>query len=189
MAVLIGIFGAAGRLFAPKFVKAVIGVYVEIVRGTPQILQLFIIFFGFTQYGINLSPFTSAAVGLVVYGGVYAIETFRAGIISVQKDQREAAQALGLGPYKTLRHVILPQAIGVIIPSLVTFLILQLKSSSLAFTVGAPDIMRNAELGSNATSHAGILYLMAAILYLLLNMILSLLGRKLEKRVALSDAP
>lgn len=78
---IIGVLGAAGRLWAPAPVKFVITVYVEVIRGTPAILQLFVIFFGLTQYGVNLSPFLAAAIWLVA-GGAYAIETFRAGILT-----------------------------------------------------------------------------------------------------------
>lgn len=182
--IIIGVFGAAGRLWAPRPIQVIVTMYVEVVRGTPQILQLFIIFFGLTQYGVNLSPFLAAAIWLVLYGGAYAIETFRAGILSVPEAQREAAAALGLGFYPALRKVVLPQAVGVIVPSLVTFMILQLKSSALAFTVGAPDIMNNAGLGAQATSHYGVFYIMAAVLYLILNLLLSWAGKSLEKRVA-----
>jgi His/Glu/Gln/Arg/opine family amino acid ABC transporter permease subunit len=183
-ALFIGVLGALARLYAPFPLRTLATTYVEVVRGTPQILQLFMIFFGLMQFGVNLNAFTAAALWLTAYGGAYATELFRAGIQSISPDQREAAAALGLRRYVTFRKVILPQAIATILPALVNFLVLQVKNSSLAFTIGAMDIMRRAELGVNATNHATSLYLMAVVAYFILNFPLSRLGAALERKVA-----
>ncbi|MCL6633330.1 MAG: amino acid ABC transporter permease [Alicyclobacillus herbarius] len=183
-ALLIGILGALLRLYAPTPMRAIVTAYVEVVRGTPQILQLFVIFFGLMQYGINLDSFTAAAIWLSGYGGAYAIELFRAGIQSIPNEQREAAAALGISRSLSFRRIVLPQAVATILPALVNFLVLQVKNSSLAFTIGAMDIMRRAELGVDATNHATSLYLMAVIAYFILNFPLSRLGVLLERRIA-----
>lgn len=182
-ALVIGILGAVARLFGNAWLRGIASTYVEIIRGTPQILQLFIIFFGLMQFGINLSPFISVALWLALYGGAYATELFRAGIMSVDSRQREAATAIGLNPSTTLRKIILPQAVAVIIPALISFLVLQLKASSLAFTIGAMDIMSQAK--TSATSHSVPLYLMVAVGYLILNIPLGRLGVLLERRTRL----
>ncbi|WP_157935513.1 amino acid ABC transporter permease [Kyrpidia spormannii] len=184
LALIIGLFGALARLYGPWPLRAVVGAYVEVIRGTPQILQLFAVFFGLTQYGIQLDAFTAAAIWLSAYGGAYAVELFRAGLHSIPHEQREASAALGISRWTTLRKVILPQALATILPAMVSFLVLQVKNSSLAFTIGVMDIMRRAELGVNATSQATLLYLMAVTAYFILNFPLSRLGIALERRVA-----
>jgi His/Glu/Gln/Arg/opine family amino acid ABC transporter permease subunit len=183
-ALFIGILGALVRLYGPLPLRVLATAYVEVVRGTPQILQLFTIFFGMMQFGVNLNAFAAAALWLTAYGGAYATELFRAGIQSISMEQREAAAALGLNRYTTFRKVILPQAVANILPSLTNFLVLQVKNSSLAFTIGLMDIMRRAELGVNVTNRATSLYLMAVAAYFILTFPLSRLGTTLERKAA-----
>lgn len=181
----IGVVGAAARLAPLRPLKLLATGYVELVRGTPQILQLFIIYFGLTQFRIILHPLQAAFIWLALYGGAYAIEIFRAGIASVAAGQREAATALGLSAGSTFRRVVLPQAVAVVLPALTSFLVLQLKASSLVYTIGVPDIMYRMRLGVNTIAQPLLLYTMAAVAYILLNLPLSRLGAMLERRVAL----
>ncbi len=181
----IGVIGAAARLAPLRPLVALATAYVETVRGTPQILQLFVIYFGLTQFHIILHPMQAAFIWLALYGGAYAVEIFRAGIAGVAGGQREAARALGLSAGSTFRRVVLPQAVAVVLPALTSFLVLQLKASSLIYTIGVPDIMYRMRLGVNTIAQPLVLYGMAAVAYILLNWPLTRLGAMLERRVAL----
>jgi His/Glu/Gln/Arg/opine family amino acid ABC transporter permease subunit len=182
---VIGVLGAAARLRGRGPANALATVYVELIRGTPQILQIFIIFFGLSQFRINLSPDAAALLWLSLYGGGYATEVLRAGLQSVERGQWEAAAALGLAPSRAMRRVILPQAVAIVLPALTNFLVLQLKAASLLFTIGVAGIMYEAHLGVNTTTHPGVLYSMAALAFIVLNVPLSRLGAHLERRAAL----
>lgn len=180
----IGVLGAAARLRERGLARAVATAYVEVIRGTPQILQLFIVFFGLSQFRINLSPGAAALVWLALYGGGYGTEVLRAGLQSVEHGQHEAAAALGLSPARAMLRVILPQAVAVVLPALTNFLVLQLKAASLLFTIGVAGIMYEAQLGVNTTTHPGVLFGMAAVAFIIINVPLSRLGIYLERRVA-----
>lgn len=183
VALIIGLLGAAGRLYGPRWLHRIISGYVEVVRGTPEILQIFIIYFGLEQYGIRLPAFLAGVTWLALFGGAYATEVLRAGLESVDRGQREAATALGLSRWSALRRVILPQAVGVMLPALTNFLILQIKASSMAFTIGVADIMYQAQVGALSTFRTRDVYLIAALAYFLLCFPLSRAVHGLERRV------
>ncbi len=180
----LGLLGAAARHGGRGPVAWAAQAYVELVRGTPQILQVFIVFFGLSQFRVNLTPGQAALVWLSLYGGAYATEILRAGLQSVERGQHEAAAALGLPSWRALLRVIVPQAVTVVLPALTSFLVLQLKAASLLFTIGVAGIMYQAQLGVNTTTHPGVLYLMAAAAFLILNVPLTRLGVYLERRAA-----
>lgn len=184
ISIIIGIMAAAGRLYGPKIVQLIISWYVEIIRGLPAILQLFIIYLGFNQIGITFSPLTAALIWLVAYGVGYAVEIFRSGIMEVAQGQREAAMALGLNWFTTMRKIVVPQAMAAMLPPLVSFVVLQLKNTTLLYLVGYADVMYQARLGTDATEKPGILYLMAAIIYLVLSLVIGRLGNRMERRAA-----
>lgn len=184
LSLIFGIVLAIGRLYGPGWLKAIIIGYVEIIRGLPPILQLFIIYFGLTQFGVDLIPFTAAVIWLVLYGTGYAVEIFRAGIEGVHFGQSEAAVALGMSRFTMMRRIILPQAAVKMLPPLTSFLILQLKNTTLVFFIGEADIMYQANLGADATSNPGILYPLAALFYLAMNIPLGRFGSYLERRAA-----
>ncbi len=184
VSLILGILFAALRLYGNFIIKAVIGWYVEIIRGLPAILQLFIIFFGLNQIGIRLSPLTAGLIWLVAYGSGYAVEIFRSGIMDVADGQREAAAALGLNWWTMMRKVVMPQAFAVMLPALTSFVVLQLKNTTMLYLVGYADIMYQARLGTDATDAPGVLYLMSAIAYLVMSLIIGIVDNRMEKRVA-----
>lgn len=184
LSLIFGVLLAIGRLYGRPWLKALISVYVEIIRGLPAILQLFIIYFGLTQFGVDLQPFTAAVIWLVLYGTGYAVEIFRAGIEGVHFGQSEAATALGMSRFTAMRRIILPQAAVLMLPPLTSFLVLQLKNTTLVFFIGVADIMYQANLGADATSNPGILYPLAALFYLAMNIPLGRFGSFLERRAA-----
>ncbi len=181
---ILGTLGATARLYGPKLVKTVVYWYVEIIRGLPAILQLFIIYYGFTQWGIDFSPLTAALIWLVAYGTGYGVEIFRSGIIDVPQGQWEAASALGLSRTMTMFRIIVPQAYVAMLPPLTSFVVLQLKNTTLLYLVAYSDIMYQARLGTDATEQPGILYLMAALAYLIMSLAIGRLGYRLERRAA-----
>lgn len=181
---LLGTAGALGRLYGPAWLRIAITAYVELIRGLPPILQLFIIYFGLTQFGLDLPPFTAALVWLVVYGTGYAIEVFRAGIQAVAEGQSEAATAMGMGFLSALRKVVMPQAFVLMLPPLTNFVIVQLKNTTLVYFIGVADIMYQAQLGADATEQPGTLYALAAAVYLVLNGGLSRFAARLERKAA-----
>ncbi|QQE79041.1 amino acid ABC transporter permease [Alicyclobacillus sp. SO9] len=184
LSIILGILFATGRLYGPRIIKIIITWYVELIRGLPAILQLFIIFFGFTQVGINFSPLQAALIWLVAYGTGYAVEIFRSGIMDVAQGQREAASALGLSRWVTMRKIVIPQAFTVMLPALMNFIVLQLKNTTLLFLIGYTDTMAQARLGADALDNPGPLYLMAAGVYLILALIIGAIGNRMEKRAA-----
>ncbi|QSO51944.1 amino acid ABC transporter permease [Alicyclobacillus curvatus] len=181
---VLGILFAAGRLYGHWLIKGIISWYVEIIRGLPAILQLFIIFFGLNQIGIQLSPLTAGLIWLVAYGTGYAVEIFRSGIIDVAQGQREAAAALGLNWWTTMKRVVMPQAFAAMLPAITSFVVLQLKNTTMLYLVGYADIMYQARLGTDATDAASVLYMMSAIAYLVMSLIIGVIGNRMEKRVA-----
>ena len=168
-----------GRSSRP--VRAVIRAYIELVRGLPAILQLMLLFFGLTQFGIFLSPMVASAIWLCFYGTAYASVIVRTGINGVPKGQLEASMALGLRRYQTLRRVVLPQALMALIPPLTNFSVLQLKNTTLIYFIGGTDILYQAQLGASATDRPGPIYLMAAVIYIVLNGSIGRIGAYLER--------
>ncbi|MCL5116678.1 MAG: amino acid ABC transporter permease [Firmicutes bacterium] len=184
LSIILGVLAAAGRLYGPKALQIAIAWYVEIIRGLPAILQLFIIYFGFDQIGIHFSPLMAALIWLVAYGVGYAVEIFRAGLMDVAQGQREASAALGLSPSTTMRKIVFPQALVAMLPPLTSFVVLQLKNTTLLYLVGFADVMYEARLGVDATNQAGPLYVMAAVVYLIISLVIGRIGMRMERRAA-----
>ncbi|MGH9071795.1 MAG: amino acid ABC transporter permease, partial [Acidimicrobiales bacterium] len=146
------VFGAAGalaRLHGPRVLRSLVVGYVETIRGLPAILQLFVLYFGLNQFGINLPALWASFIWMCAYGTGYAVEIFRAGLAAVEEGQREAATALGLSPVQSLWRVVIPQAVAVMLPPLVTFVVLELKNTTLVYFVGVHEVMFQARLGAS----------------------------------------
>lgn len=183
-ALILGAAGAIARLYGGRILGGVVYWYVELIRGLPAILQLFILYFGLSQFGLDLNPFSAAMIWLVAYGTGYAVEVFRAGIMDVAEGQHEAAQALGLTRTTALIKVIIPQAFVSMLPNLTSFLVLQLKNTTMLYLIGYADILYEARLGADATEQPGPIYLMVAVEYCILSLAIGRIGSRMEKRVA-----
>lgn len=181
---VLGIAFAAGRLYGHPIISGIIGWYVELIRGLPAILQLFIIYYGLDQLHIRLTVLQAGLIWLVAYGVGYAVEIFRSGIMDVPLGQREAASALGLSRWVTMRKVIVPQAFAVMMPAITSFVVLQLKNTTLLYLIGYADIMYQANQGTNSTSEPQIMYIMAAVAYLIMSLVIGRIGNVMEKRAA-----
>ena len=183
VSLVLGALGGLARSRGPRWLRWLIVGYVELVRGLPQILQLFILYFGLTQFGINLSPFTAGFIWMCFYGTGYAIEIFRAGIGGVHPGQLEASTALGLSRFQSFRRVVLPQAVARMVPPLTTFVILELKNTTLLYIIGVPEIMYHANLLASNSQPLNI-YLIAVGFYLVMNMTLGRLGAYVEDKMS-----
>lgn len=163
--------------------------YVELVRGTPFFVQLMIVYFGIAPLLSLENKFLIGAVALGCFAAAYAGEIFRAGIESIDRGQFEAARALGLSRARTLRHVVLPQAVKRMIPPLTGELIALTKESSLLWAIGVAEMTFAATQITAKTARSFEPYLVLAGLYLTLTIPLSLLARRLERRLGRSARP
>ena len=162
-----GLLMALLRLYAPAPVRALARIYIDVFRSIPLLVLLVLVYYALPFVGIRLSSFTSAATALTLVSCAYTAEIFRAGIEAIPKGQFEAAEAIGLGSFSSMRDVILPQAFRIVVPPLTSNCINVLKDTALASVVAMPDLLKQATqaqaLSANPTPLIG-----AALLYLLL---------------------
>lgn len=168
------------RLSKIKLVSGIAAFYVWVIRGTPLIVQLFVIFYGLPKIGIVFNPFISAVIGLSASQGAYNSEVIRAALTSISKGQWEATKALGMTKLQTMRYVIVPQAALVAVPSLGNSFISLLKDTSLVATLTVAEIF---QVGQQivATSYEPLwLYIEVAFVYLIFSTILTYVQAKTE---------
>jgi L-cystine transport system permease protein len=170
------------RVLNIKVLDKIVKFYVWIIRGTPLLVQLFIIFYGLPSIGITLSALVTAIIGFTLSVGAYGSETIRAAILSVPKGQWEAAHALGLSKLQTLLYIILPQAIKVAIPPMANSFISLVKDTSLAAAVTFTELFQVAQQITARTYEPLWLYMEAAFIYLMFCSVLSVLQSRLEIR-------
>lgn len=163
--------------------KQIARFYVWIIRGTPMIVQLFVVYFGLPNIGITLKPFPSAIIVFSLSVGAYCSETVRATIESVDKGQLEAGYCLGLNFWQTMRLVILPQAFVTAFPPLSNSLIGLVKDTSLAYSVAIVEVLASAQRIAARTYDYFWLYLEAGLIYLIFCTVLTFLQRRIEKKI------
>lgn len=182
-AVLLGLIVALMRITKIKALNIIAKVYISFFRGTPLLVQLLMLYFGLTSFGIVLDPFPAAVIGLVLHFGAYISEIFRATIISIDKGQWEAALSLGMTNSQVLRRIILPQAGRIAIPPLWNCLIDTIKSSSLASVVTVPELTRQVEEQSSAQFVFMPYFITLAAFYWVLVIVMGWVQEWLEKRL------
>lgn len=170
------------RLSPVRVVSGTARVYISVIRGTPLLLQLFLIYYGLPSVGVQFDPFPAAVIALSLNVGGYAAEVIRAAILSVPKGQWEAASTIGMGYTTTLRRVVLPQATRNAIPPLSNTLISLVKDTSLASTIQVTELMRRAQEAAAPTFQFFELYAVAAAYYWVVCHLLSIGQNRLEKR-------
>lgn len=158
--------------------------YIWIMRGTPVLVQLIIIYTGLPQLGLKLGVLSSAIIGLGVNEGAYLAETFRAGLMAVPKGQVEAAKALGLSPWQSMRRVVLPQALRIVIPPLGNSFNGLMKTSSLASVISMDELLRRTELLIQVQFRVLEIFTVAAIYYLVLTTLWGFIQQWIEARLA-----
>lgn len=180
--VVIAFAVAVVRILEIKPLSGIARFYVWIIRGTPLLVQLFIIFYGLPSVGITLNAIISAVIGFSLSVGAYSSEIIRAAILSVPKGQWEAARSLGMSRVQTLKYVILPQAIKVAVPPLSNSFISLVKDTSLAATITLTEMFQVAQQITARTYEPLWLYTEAAVIYLFFCSMLTLLQSKMEMR-------
>ena len=184
LGIAIALVTALGRLSGSKILRGVSATYVSLIRGTPLLLQLFIVFFGLPAIGIVLDPWPSAITAFSLNVGAYASEAIRSAILGVPKGQWEAAASIGLSRFDTLRLIVLPQAARVAVAPLSNTLISLVKDTSLASVVLVTEILRKAQEIAAPTYQFFLLYGVAAIFYWVVSQSLAFGQTRLEKRLS-----
>ncbi|MBF6330043.1 amino acid ABC transporter permease [Nocardia transvalensis] len=180
----IALLVALARMSTIRPLSAAARFYISIIRGTPLLVQLFIIFFGLPQLGIVFEPFPAAVIAFSLNVGGYAAEVVRASILSVAHGQWEAAHALGLSPVQTMGSIVLPQAARIAVPPLSNTLISLVKDTSLASTIMVTELLRVAQTAAAPTFDFFSLYGVAALYYWVICLILGFAQTRLETRLA-----
>lgn len=189
LAVIMGLGLALMKLYGPLPVSACATVYVEFIRGSPLLIQLFFIFYGLPTIGIKLQPFTAAVLGLAINYGAYEAEVYRAGIQAIPRAQMEAALALGMTRWQALRHIIIPQALRVVLPPTTNDFIALLKDSSLVSVITMVELTRvYGQLAASTYDYLGI-GLLTALMYVLIGLPFVRLSRWAETRLAVEKRP
>ncbi|MBC7385037.1 MAG: ABC transporter permease subunit [Cryobacterium sp.] len=188
LAVGLGLILALMRLYGPKPVAILSLIYIELIRGTPLLIQLFFIFYALPHVGIRLSPFVAAVLGLGLNYAAYEAENYRAGILGVAKAQSEAGLALGLSNRQTVRYIVIPQALRIVIPPITNDFISLLKDSSLVSVITMVELTKlYGQLASTYYDFLGI-GLLVAMFYLLLGLPFVRLARYVENRLTPTEA-
>ena len=181
--IALGLVAALLRLFGPRPLALAVRFYVWIFRGTPLLVQLFLIFYGLPSAGILLDAFPAALIGFTLNIGAYSSEIIRAVIVSVPKGQWEAAYSIGMSWSQAMRRTILPQAARIAVPPLSNTFISLVKDTSLAAAITVPEMFQAAQRIVATTYEPLILYVEAAALYLAMSSVLSALQTRLEARL------
>ncbi|WHY74016.1 amino acid ABC transporter permease [Fictibacillus enclensis] len=183
---ILGVIIAVMRISPMKVLKAAGTAFVEFVRNIPLILILFIFYYGLPSLGMELSGFQAGTIALSIYTAAFIAEAIRAGILSVDKGQMEAGRSSGLTYIQTMRYIVLPQAIKIVIPPLGNQFINLVKNSSILGVVAGLDLMYFGDSISSATYVVFDVYIFVAVFYLILTIPLSLFVGYLERRLTVS---
>lgn len=181
LGIILALFVALARISKFKLLSHIAAFYVWIIRGTPLLVQLFIIFYGLPSAGIVLDPLVAGVIGFTLNVGAYNSEVMRAAILSIPKGQWEAAYSIGMSDVQALKRIILPQAARVSIPPLSNSFISLVKDTSLAASITVTEMFQVAQRITARTYEPLLLYSEAAIIYLMFCTILTLLQSKIER--------
>jgi glutamine transport system permease protein len=183
---VIGLVVALFRLAPFKILNWIAKVFVDIIRGTPFIVQLFFLYFGLNSLEwVSLDNTTAGIITVGINAGAYFSEIIRAGIQSIDKGQTEAARSLGLTGGQNMRYVVLPQAFRRMLPTITNQSIISLKDTSLLSVIGIADLTQQGEIQSSATFEAFNVWLTVGIMYFIIIYLLTLLANFLERRFEL----
>jgi len=189
LATILALFGALGRLSTNVVAHAIASFYVSLVRGTPLIVQIYIIYFALPQISPALI-FPAVVAGVLALGfnyGAYMTEIFRAGIQAVSRGQAEAAKALGMPERLLFRRIVMPQAVRIVTPAIGNEFIAMIKDSALVSLLGVQEVLWRAENAGRPTRHTLEAFIIAALVYWALTIIFSFFQGRLERRMARSD--
>jgi len=179
----LGIGLALGRVYGNKIVKAICVGYIEIIRGTPLLVQLFILYFGLPFIGIILNPLDAALLGLSLNSGAYQAEYLRGSIQSIPSGQMVAARTIGMGRLQSIKNIILPQALRVSIPAWSNELIYLLKYTSIVYIIQVRELTFEGKYIASQTFKFVEIFAIIAIIYLTLTIVFSAIIDKIEKKL------
>ena len=188
VATIVGLLLAVGRLSDHRSIRWLTGTYIEFFRAIPLLVVIFALYFLLPKYNIELSAYQALTGGLILYNSAVLAEIFRAGILSIDKGQREAAFGIGMRKSQVMTLILLPQATRRMLPVLISQLVVLLKDSSLGFIIGYFELLRGARslveffsvsFGNQYTFQ---LYVAAGLIYIAINLLLSQVARAVEKR-------
>jgi polar amino acid transport system permease protein len=181
-----GIVFATSALYGHWVVRLPLRVFAWLFMGTPLLLQLFLIYFGLIQVGIDLPAFAAGVIGLGLHFAVYNSELIQASILAVDKGQYEGARTLGLSRGQTLRRIVIPQAVRAVIPPMGNNMIALLKDSALVSVIGVMELTLSAQQAISRTYRPFEFYLAVALCYYIINLALEAGIRRMERRIAAS---
>jgi His/Glu/Gln/Arg/opine family amino acid ABC transporter permease subunit len=180
-ALIFGLVIALLRLSRWRALRIPAIAYIEFFRGTPLLVQLFVIYFGLPDAGFEPTPLQAAIVGMGLNGSAYLAEIYRAGIEAIHRGQMEAALSLGMTPARAMRYIILPQAMRTMLPPITSFSIVMLKDTAVVSVIAAPEIMFYARNLVTETLQSAVVYSMAGALYLCMTVPMARLVARLER--------
>ncbi len=179
---VLGLLLALAKIYAPRWLSGIATAYIEIFRGTPLLVQLFLIYYGLPSLGITLSQTLSAYLALGLNSAAYQAEYLRGAIQAIGPSQMMAGRSIGLSRWQTIRHVILPQALRLALPSWSNEPISLLKTTAVVFLIAVQDLMAKAKRAATITYNPIGSYLAVAVVYLLMVFALNALLKWLERK-------
>lgn len=184
IAIIIGLIIGLMNISRNKALKIIAIIYIDIVRGTPLIVQAFFIYFGLPAVlDFKINALTAGIIAISFNAGAYMAEIFRAGILSIDKGQMEAARSLGLPYGKSMTKIILPQAVRRMVPALINQFIISLKDTSILSVIGIQELTQSGEIIIASTFKSFQIWSVVGIMYFILIMILTVLSRNIERRL------
>jgi polar amino acid transport system permease protein len=185
LSVALGIVVCFCRMSSRPALRSAANVYIDIIRGTPLLVQLFFIYYGLPEFGVVMPGFAAGVLGLVLNFGAYLSELFRGGIQSVDIGQFEASRALGMTAVQRMRVIVMPQALRAIFPALGNYALVLLKDTSLVAVLSVYELMRAGQMLAGATFRSLLVYSLVGAIYFVLCSVLSFLFRHAEKNLSI----
>lgn len=182
ISLVLGVVLMLGRISSNRLLAIVARVIIDFFRGVPSLLLIYFFYLVIPQYGIRLPSFWMITLPVALAASGVLAEVFRAGVNAVPKGQTEAALSIGLTPGKTMRKIVLPQALRIVVPSLISQLVVVVKDTTVAYVVSYPDLMQNARVLISNHDSVVSMYLVAAVIYILINFAINQLSIYMARR-------
>lgn len=186
LSVAVGIVFAMLMLYGTAIVRFPVRVFMWLFMGTPLLLQLFLIYYGLVQIGIDIPALGAGIIGLSLHFAVYNADIFRAGIVALDKGQAEAARSIGFGEWRTRIYIVAPQVLGNTAPAVGNMMIALLKDSAIVSMIGIAELVHSAQLAISETYRPFEFYITAAVIYYMLNLLLEAFLGRIERKVELT---
>lgn len=186
IAIVVGLVCALVQYYKVPVLRRIVGAYIELSRNTPLLVQLFFIYYGLPKIGIKTNAEICGIAGLAFLGGSYMAEAFRSGLESIEPIQTESAYSLGMDRMQTMRYVILPQAVRNMLPVLLTQTIILFQDTSLVYVISGNDFMGAVSKIAQRDGQLVLMYSFAAVCYLTVSVSLSMLVRRLQRKIAVA---